>query len=530
MKEEGALLHSPCRFELLASTASDLLQARKPQEAVEAICRRVMAHLDCHIFFNFLADEKAGKLHLNASAGIPEEEARRIEWLDYGVAACGRAARDGCRVVVEHIPSTPDEHTELVKPYGIKACAAHPLKGPGGKIIGTLLFGTRSRETFSEEDLLLMNAVTDQVAMAMARMKDEETLRRTAKELETLLESVPALVWIAHDQEGRHITGNQAANEFLRIPEGEEVSLTASPDRRPTHYKLVLDGRVLSGDELPLQRAARGEVVSGFECDIVFDDGTVRRLVANATPLFDSHGMPRGAIGAYVDLTGSKRMEEALKASLSEKENLLRELSHRTKNNMQVISGLLNLQATRSNDDKMANVLGEAQNRIQAMALVHEKLYKGGSIDSLSIKEYAEDLANNLLKAHQGCKGPVKLVLELEDIKLPHDVVLPGGLILNELISNSLKHAFPNGKSGTIFISLRKPGEKLELRYQDDGPGLPNDIDLSRIETLGLKLVHSLAVHQLRGSIELAHHSGTEFVFRFPLRTIKSHSSSPMSH
>jgi hypothetical protein len=82
------VLRSPCLFELLTSTASDLLQARKPQEAVEAICRRVMAHLDCHIFFNFLVDEKAGRLRLNAFAGIPEEEARRIEWLDYGVAAC----------------------------------------------------------------------------------------------------------------------------------------------------------------------------------------------------------------------------------------------------------------------------------------------------------------------------------------------------------------------------------------------------------------------------------------------------------
>jgi two-component sensor histidine kinase len=148
----------------------------------------------------------------------------------------------------------------------------------------------------------------------------------------------------------------------------------------------------------------------------------------------------------------------------------------------------------------------------------------------LSIKEYAKDLATNLLKAHQGDEGPVKLMLELDEIKLPYDTVLPSGLILNELISNSLKHAFPKRKSGTIFISLRKLGEMLELRYQDDGPGLPRDFDPSHIETLGLKLVHSLAVHQLRGTIELAHHSGTEFVFRFPLQIVERDSKVPLRH
>jgi two-component sensor histidine kinase len=233
----------------------------------------------------------------------------------------------------------------------------------------------------------------------------------------------------------------------------------------------------------------------------------------------DANGNITCWTGVNLDITERKRHEEQMKASVAEKENLLRELSHRTKNNMQVIVGLLNLQATRSNDDRVTNALGEAQNRIHAMALVHEKLYRGGSISSLNIKEYAEGLANNLLKSHQGKKGLVRLVLDLEEIPLPHDMVLPSGLIINELISNSLKHAFPNGKSGSIYLSIKVNGEKLELRYKDDGPGLPRDFGISRIETLGLKLVRSLALYQLRGTIELAHHmEGTEFVFRFPLQ------------
>jgi PAS domain S-box-containing protein len=180
---EQALQHSLRRFELLAETAGELLQTPEPQKIVDSLCRRVMERLDCHAFFNFLVDEQAGRLHLNACAGIPPEEARRIEWLDYGVAVCGCVARDGFRIVAEHIPTTPDVRTELVKSYGIKAYACHPLLGAGGRLIGTLSFGTRSRETFSPDDLSLMKAVADQVAVAMIRMQGEQALRASEEAL-----------------------------------------------------------------------------------------------------------------------------------------------------------------------------------------------------------------------------------------------------------------------------------------------------------------------------------------------------------
>src|SRR5512142_242634 len=172
-KANVELKRSVERFELLAATAGQLLQSPEPQKEVEALCRKVMAYLDCHAFFNFLVDEEAGRLRLNACAGIPEEEAKRIEWLDFGVAVCGCVARDGERIIAEHIPTTPDERTALVRSLGIKAYACNPILGPSGKVLGTLSFGTRSRETFSEHDLSLMKAVTDQVAVAMTRMRDD---------------------------------------------------------------------------------------------------------------------------------------------------------------------------------------------------------------------------------------------------------------------------------------------------------------------------------------------------------------------
>jgi two-component system, chemotaxis family, CheB/CheR fusion protein len=204
---EEALKKSLGRFELLTGTAGILLQSTEPQKAVESVCRKVMQYLECDAFFNFFVDEKAGKLHLNASAGIPDEEAKRMEWLDFGVAVCGCAARDAARIVAEHIPSNPDQRTDLVKSYGITAYCCHPLLGPGGKVIGTLSFGTRSRETFSEEDLSLMKAVADQVAAAMIRMRNEAAVLKLGEdmaarnvELESVNKELESFIYsISHD-------------------------------------------------------------------------------------------------------------------------------------------------------------------------------------------------------------------------------------------------------------------------------------------------------------------------------------------
>ncbi len=210
---QAELTGSQERFKLLSETAGQLLASDNPQAIVDELCRKVMEHLDCHVFFNFLVDRRAGKLHLNACAGIPDEEVRKLEWLDYGVAVCGCVARDAVPIIAEHIFDTDDVRAELVKSYGIQAYACHPLL-VHNEAIGTLSFGTRTRTAFSAPDLAMMKMVTDQVATAMERMSLIAELRHSRDELELRVQERTAELKTANAELAR---SNQALQDFASI-------------------------------------------------------------------------------------------------------------------------------------------------------------------------------------------------------------------------------------------------------------------------------------------------------------------------
>jgi PAS domain S-box-containing protein len=221
-------------------------------------------------------------------------------------------------------------------------------------------------------------------------------------------------------------------------------------------------------------------------------------------------------VASLLDITERKLAEEHLRKSLREKEILLRELHHRTKNNMQVISSLLDLHSITIDDKKMLQIIKEIQNRIRSIALVHEKLYQAKDLSDVNLKDYITDLIHALLVSYEGSKGRISLKADIDNIFLSLDTVTPCGLIISELVSNSLKYAFPDKKKGEITIECHSTDDsEMKLRISDNGIGLPDGLDFRNAKSLGFKLICKLAEDQLRGTVELEGGKGTAFLIKF---------------
>ncbi len=217
------------------------------------------------------------------------------------------------------------------------------------------------------------------------------------------------------------------------------------------------------------------------------------------------------------------QFEEQIKASLEEKEILLREVHHRVKNNMQVVISLLRLQSEKTNEKQYVDMLKESQDRIKSMALIHEKLYQSKDFANIDFDGYVKALVNGLFVSHGVNPDKVALIIETKGLSLGLDYAIPCGLIINELVSNSLKYAFLKERAGEIRIVFQKTGEnEVGLTVSDNGIGIPEKVDFEATETLGLDLVKILAKHQLGGKIELHRAGGTSFSIRFTVKTDKA--------
>jgi two-component sensor histidine kinase len=220
-------------------------------------------------------------------------------------------------------------------------------------------------------------------------------------------------------------------------------------------------------------------------------------------------------LSAARDVTERKRAEEKIRASLREKEVLLKEVHHRVKNNLQIISSLLYLQAKRTEHPGAVSALRESRARIKSMALIHERLYASPDLASVDMGNYTRSLVSDLRHSHMAEDGLVRLTLNIDDIPLGITEAIPCGLIINELVSNALKHAFPKGRQGEILIQLfRTDANQVTLTVSDNGIGFPEQMDFRKSPSLGLTLINSL-VEQLGGTIELDRRGGTTFTITF---------------
>jgi len=214
------------------------------------------------------------------------------------------------------------------------------------------------------------------------------------------------------------------------------------------------------------------------------------------------------------DVTDRKEIDRKIRDSLREKEVLLQEVHHRVKNNLQVISSILNLQSGYVKDEKTLEILEESQNRIKSMSFIHETLYQTNDFGQIEFGEYIQTIARNLLHSYSMNTGKVELVLDVEKVQLSLNQSIPCGLIVNELVSNTLKYAFPDGRDGKLFVSIKEKGNELELSVSDNGIGLPKEFKYQESDSLGVQLVYALS-EQLDATIDLDSSEGTAFIFRF---------------
>jgi two-component sensor histidine kinase len=270
----------------------------------------------------------------------------------------------------------------------------------------------------------------------------------------------------------------------------------------------------LLGEALfPLEELERQGEIPNIDCIITCKDGSSNDYLVTVK----SVSIKEGTI-LYVCrcITERKRAEEKIRASLVEKEILLKEVHHRVKNNMQIVSSLLELQSDSISDERSRVCLRESQNRIRSMALIHERLYQSKNFASIDLGEYIADLSQYLFNSYATESERVSLKIDAGDFALDIGRAVPCGLIINELISNSLKHAFPDGRSGDISVRVSSEGGWITLQVADTGVGMPAGLDTSNTDTLGLQLVNLLA-KQLRGSISFSGgENGSVVIISFP--------------
>jgi PAS domain S-box-containing protein len=328
--------------------------------------------------------------------------------------------------------------------------------------------------------------------------KEQEALQK----FEKLFSRNPALMAVSEQKSGRFTDVNYAFLDILGYSYEEVIGKTSADlglfenpeEQYKLKHQLRTTGRIVNC-ELKV-RCKSGKILDGmFSGEIL-----------------ESHG-EKSFLTVMVDMTGRRHAEEKLRNSLQEKEILLKEIHHRVKNNLQAISSLMSLKMNHFKEPQLREAFLQMKNRIRSMAMVHEKLYTSQDIALIDFGDHIKSIANELFIAYGN--DAITLEVEADRVLVELEKAVPLSLILNELVSNALIHAFPGPGTGMLQIHLKKSGnEAIALIIRDNGKGFPDNVDLSETSTLGLTLINAL-IHQIDATIELSKDNGTTFTIKF---------------
>ena len=376
------------------------------------------------------------------------------------------------------------------------------------ELFGTaVIFLPKSAEL---EDEMIIEAFIKQAAIALQRKSAEEALRQAEEQFRTIVETAPS---------------------FLMITDAGGINTYVSPNCEErtgyTKEELLSSGSWwVHEDDTPRARALFERTfqdgVGGrdFEYKAVKKNGELWYASSSWEPLKDRAGRFKGIVFQTIDVTERKRAEDEIKAALKEKEALLQETHHRVKNNLQVVSSLLSMQARAAKDEGTVDILTESRNRIDAMALIHTQLYESGNLSAIKMKGFVDKMVRQMFQSYPVRDMKLTPIVNVAEYPIPVSIAVPVGLIFNELISNTFKHAFVNRKEGKIEVSLCASEQNISMTVRDDGVGLPEGFDINTTTTLGLHLVKILAEDQLRGKLEVVSDVGASFKIEFEIETL----------
>ena len=525
--KEDTLQRYLSELEALSENAAVISKLQEPHQIGQKIVDVLGRYLSWHHITIRLRDVDKFELVAFNQPGLTKANRKQAERRftsavsKVGQGLSGWAVQTGKFIRAANV----DEYPQYVNTHpDVRSGMYVPLK-IGERVIGCISVESETIDAFTERDEKLLDTLAAQAAVsfenatlfqrAQAELRERQRAEKAQQvaltKYKTLFNAMPLGITVS-DAEGNIIEANPMSEMLLGI----------SLDK---HRERSIDGaewRIVRPDRTPLPPSEYASVralkeqrlVENVEMGIVKseDDISWISVTADVLPL-DGYGV----VIAYSDITERKQSDEELRKLLQEKEILLAEVHHRVKNNLQVVTSLLNLQTEGVEDPVILSMLEESRNRIQSMTLVHEQLYRAKEYARIDFGIYADQLVSTLFSMYEVDTNRIQFEVDADQVYLELEKAIPCGLILNELATNSLKYAFPEDKNGKLWVHLKPEKNAMLFQVGDDGVGIPDDVDFDRTQTLGLQLVKLLCTHDLHGSVEVLRNRGTQFQIVFPI-------------
>ena len=515
------------RLRLLADIAFRMNLMKSREEVAEFICRQIRDIIGRGIVGATLLDEATQLASIKGLCGL--DDAKLIQ---YGLKLTGTDPRqiqmpfndvspsqmalyqsghlelipDGFYSIFEQRYSRVVSHA-VERLFNVRFVYAMGFMHNGRNIGGVAIFTDSSKGV--EASRAMIEIIVSHAADVFNRIRIEKLDEDSNTRYRLMFETAPIAINISRELNVSY--ANPACFRMFGYEVDDGVKSVTPLSLIAPEYRPLMQENA--------QRRSKGlPVPDRYEIECLRKDGSrLPVLVFLSTAIFADGP---ATVGFFLDISQRKQAEKKIQASLEEKELLLKEVHHRVKNNMQVISSLLQLQAGFVKNTEDASLFQDSQDRIKSMALIYNKLYQSKDLANINFAGYVKDLVSNLVDSYNLSDYPITLKIKVDDVALSLDAVIPCGLIINETVVNSLKHAFKDGRKGTISIKAHyaKPG-LLEMKIADNGVGLPRNLDFDNGQTLGLMLIHTLVKDQLDGEIGINRDKGTEYTITFKSKT-----------